>query len=650
LLLSVVQLAQSSDVGLNGGARSGDPRRRMSRIPLLNEPPLLDVERALRLAEDASELARRPLEERDRRRARLAFAVIGDAALMALETALDTGDPRVLAAALELAEEAPHELDRWERAFVDAADELLPDIASIDNRVRECARSKSERLRASTATALGPRALRAFRGEGDETDEEARRMLVELAEDPTPSVRAAAREALSGAAPPAWDALFDRDPLAARSAAEAVRLRAPLDRAAVALERGVRREGAAFAAAIAELPDELAGPLLDAWIRVPRAALAAEAEALIDRWLALDPDGARVEALVASADEDEIDHRLGPQIGAALQKQPHALTTCMRVARWMRPRDFAEQLAAIDLGKEILESGWPEDAAPTPLLELALGAPLARAAAEHAPAGDEDDLTRFTLLSTSISRPSLALLLDTLIEVLAAGCPGRWAPNNHVLRERLVNMAHPRLRALAEAWLHDEPERAGWALCHLIAGGHDPEHDPPPAALLAAAAVDPRLRPTMYAHAALRRGAAEPLRAQLAKGALPPGEAVELARTLLSIDQATLSNEEQAAIRVAREAIEDVEALSWAATLMPPHADAWTAEDQAFIERLIDAHGSDAAVTVRVALTLEKRGPDPALAALCERLLPVCYSDQLGLVKRALAVCRGERESIWTGR
>jgi hypothetical protein len=412
----------------------------------------------------------------------------------------------------------------------------------------------------------------------------------------------------------------------------------------------VRRELAAFAEAIAELPDDLAGPLLDAWIRVPRATSAAGAEALIERWVALDTDGARVEALLVKADVDEVDHRLGPQIGAALQKQPHALATCMRVARWMRPRDFAEHLAAVDLGKEILESGWPEDAAPTPLLELALGAPLAQAAAEQAPAGDEDDLTRFTLLCAAISRPSLALLLDTLIEVLAAGCPGRWAPNNHVLRDRLVDMAHPRLRALAEAWLHDGPERAGWALCHLIGGGHDAERDPPPAAILAAAAVDPRLRPAMFAHTALRRGAAEPLRAQLAKGELPPGEAVELARTLRMFDEATLSHDEQAAIRVAREALEDVEALSWAATFMPPRAAAWTADDHAFIERLIDAHGSDAGVTVRVALTLEKCGPDPALAALCERLLPVCYSVELGMVKRALAVCRGERESIWTGR
>ena len=246
-------------------------------------------------------------------------------------------------------------------------------------------------------------------------------------------------------------------------------------------------------------------------------------------------------------------------------------------------------------------------------------------------------------------------MLDALVEVMAAGCPGRWAPTAHVLKERLASMAHPRLRALAEAWLHDTPERAGWALQHLTAGGHDPEHDPPPAAILAAAAADPRLRPAMYAHAALRRGAAEALRAQLAEGALPPAEAVELARALSTIDKATLSDPEQAAIRVAREALAaldppDLDALSWAATLMPPDAAAWTAQDHGFLERLIDAHGADVAVTVRVALTLEKRGPDPALAALCERLLPVCYPDELGMVKKALAVCRGARENIWKDR
>jgi hypothetical protein len=325
----------------------------------------------------------------------------------------------------------------------------------------------------------------------------------------------------------------------------------------------------------------------------------------------------------------------------------------MRVARWMRPRDFGEHLPAIELGREILEHGWPPDADPTPLFELALGAPLPRAAAEEPPADDEHDLTRSVLLEIALApRPSLALVLDTLIDALIAGCPGRWSVTSHFLRDRLVEVAHPRLRALAEAWLHDGPESAGWALQHLIAGGHDPEHDPPPAAILAAAAADPRLRPAMYWHNALRRGAAEALRAQLAEGALPPAEAVELARALSTIDKATLSDPEQAAIRVAREALAaldppDLDALSWAATLMPPDAAAWTAQDHGFLERLIDAHGADVAVTVRVALTLEQRGPDAALAALCERLLPVCAPDERDVVKKALAVCRGERKNIW---
>src|SRR5690606_35890853 len=82
--------------------------------------------------------------------------------------------------------------------------------------------------------------------------------------------------------------------------------------------------------------------------------------------------------LVARATERRSDDAGGARIGAALARQPHAVAIGLRLARWMRPLDYREQMPAIELGNRILEHGWPPDADPAPLFELALGAPLPR--------------------------------------------------------------------------------------------------------------------------------------------------------------------------------------------------------------------------------------------------------------------------------
>lgn len=77
----------------------------MSRSPLPNEPPLLDAERALRLAEDARAFLQEPAEWAEDDGASLAITAAHDATLLALEVAIDSGDPHLFAATLDVAEE-----------------------------------------------------------------------------------------------------------------------------------------------------------------------------------------------------------------------------------------------------------------------------------------------------------------------------------------------------------------------------------------------------------------------------------------------------------------------------------------------------------------------------------------------------------------
>src|SRR5690606_35568289 len=84
----------------------GRSSRRMSRSSLPNEPPLLDPERDLRLAEDARAFLKSPGDWSSAEGSLLAWLVAQDAALLALEVAIDTKDPALLAATLELAEDS----------------------------------------------------------------------------------------------------------------------------------------------------------------------------------------------------------------------------------------------------------------------------------------------------------------------------------------------------------------------------------------------------------------------------------------------------------------------------------------------------------------------------------------------------------------
>ncbi len=568
-----------------------------SRERLPNEPPLLDPERAIRLAREATAFVDTPVEDFDERRD-LAVMTAMDAAHLALETAIDTGDPRVLDAALELAAQREQWWgeEHFEDEIASAADVILPAITAIDNLVRSCARSKSSFLRMYTARGLGSRALRSLRGESPEAeaevDAEAAGIVFALTKDRDADVRAAAREALGGAAPPAWATFFPRDPLASRPAAEAARLRGPLDRAAEALEEGVHEDAGPLADAIAELPDELVTPILDAWIRTDFVLRAANVTPLFERWIDLDPSGERTAAWLMGMRGERVDLEAGARLGAVLARRPteERRTIALRLARELPGLD-SEHYARVMNIEALVAHGWPPEADPTPLLEVALGVPIADAA------GTEDEEAEHigTLVRLALGASS-EMPIEPLIDALLTGMPGRWARVKHALQTRLLATPDPRLRAHAEALLREgEGAPLTWALRYLTGAGHDPLLDPPVERFLTDAARDPRLRAAMMGAASLRGPAERALRAQLAAGELPHGEMFSLARSLLEREGGSLRPEEWAAVRRARAALTSPRKRARMAALLPPYPE-WTEEDRAFVDALIEDHGADPVV------------------------------------------------------
>ena len=623
-----------------------------SRERLPNEPPLLEDERAIRLAEEATALFRAPgggLHELSR----LAVKSAMDAAHLALETAIDTGDPRVLDAALELATQRARGWgeERFEVEIALAASEIFPVLTTIDNRVRDCARSSSSFLRQLTAKGLGARALRSLRGESAEADAEvdaeAAGIVFALTKDKDADVRAAAREALGGAAPPAWATFFPRDPLATLPAAEAARLRSPLDRAAEALEEGVSKDAAPLAEAIAELPDELATPILDAWIRTPFSRRAENTTPLLERWLALDPDGERTVSWLRKLSSDDLDLESGARIGRLVKLLPtdHARAIRLRVAAFLAEDDDHAPYGSMN-AERLLEACWPDDADPTPLLELALGAPIAEAAALQEREEDAPPMSA-VIAKLALAPATLEVLLESLVDAFLAGMPGRWQRVKHEVEERVVAIAHPRLRAHAEALLREgEGAALTWALRYLTRGGHDPSVDPPVERFLEDAVRDPRLRAAMLKDGKLRAPANHLLRAQLTAGELPLDEVISVAASFHDAsDEASLRPEEWAVVRRARVQIEDPVDRASAVGLLPPFA-RWTAEDHAFVDSLIDDHGGDDGVAIRITVglvpSLSRTSPCPELVPLFERLLAQASPRAADFILPTLKSCRGE--------
>jgi len=595
-----------------------------SRERLPNEPPLLDPERAIRLAREATAFVNAPVERFDEQRD-LAVQMAMDAAHLALETAIDTGDPRVLDAALELAaqRESWWGEEHFEDEIASAAGVILPAITAIDNLVRSCARSKSSFLRMYTARGLGSRALRSLRGESPEAeaevDAEAAGIVFALTKDKDADVRAAAREALGGAAPPAWATFFPRDPLASRPAAEAARLRGPLDRAAEALEEGVRKDAGPLADAIAELPDELVTPILDAWIRTDFVLSAANVTPLFERWIDLDPSGERTAAWLMGMRGERVDLEAGARLGAVLARRPteERRTIALRLARELPGLD-SEHYARVMNIDALVANGWPPEADPTPLLELALGVPIAEAA------GTENEKTEHigTLVKLALDARS-DVPIEPLIDAFLTGMPGRWARLRHSLEERLLATADPRLRAHAEALLREgEGAPLTWALLYLTGAGHEPRLDPPVERLLANAARDPRLRAAMVRVESLREPAERALRAQLAAGELPHDEMFSLARSLLEREGGSLSPEEWAVVRRARAALTSPRKRARMTALLPRYPE-WTEEDRAFVDALIEDHGADPLVGAALWSNLTQYEEEPGwpeIDALIARL------------------------------
>ncbi len=626
----------------------------MTRVRLTQDPPLCTVEEAFTLLAQAKAFIEAPdaddfVRQESRPRRLLKHRAALDASLVAVEVAVDTGDPHLLSAALEGAQRAA-EWGRLERegTYATAVEEILPNLGAITNVVRDCAVSNSAVLRAAVAKGLGVRALRTLQGQGDAVDAEAARMVTALLSDGDPRVRQAARECLGGMAPPAWLAFFPSDPLASLSAAEAARLRAPLDAAAEALEKQRYGTEEEFERAIGALPDNLAVPILESWVRSKHALHQASA-ALLDRWLLGDEDGARVVRWFLEEERrDTYSH--SEKVARALRRAPRAqcIATCLRAARQLMELDQTSS-ASLALG-QFLEQAWPNDADRVPLLEIVFGMSLGEAARAE-PVTTSDEIHHdVTLLKCALGPgPGLDSLRDTLIEVFVAGAPGRWQANSWMLTKTVSSFVDPRLRAFAERQLATGDNQVTWALSYLTGAGHDPQVDPPIQHTLTQAIHHATTRSAILEAPELASKVKKQLRALLAREDFAPEELIQIAyRTggisMFSSDDSgfDFTDEEMRVIRAARVQLHNDTDVAVALQLLPPFP-AWTEKDYEFVTRAMHRFGNDGRVTITLA-TLFEKAASPKLLSLAEELSRIATRHAAPWAKRAVAACRPKQE------
>lgn len=620
----------------------------MPRIRLTQDPPLCSVEEAFTLLANAKAFIEQP-EDRNAFRVEsrqlrlLQYRAALDASLVAVEVATDTGDPHLLSAALEGAYDAA----RWDRleaeeTFAAAVEEILPRQPEITNRIRECARSRSPVIRAATAAGLGARALRSLQGQGDAVDAEAARIVVELMKDKDPEVRQRARESVAGMAPPAWLTFFPSDPLASRSASEAARLRAPLDAAAEALEKGIYLHTRAFMDAIAQLPDELAVPILEAWART-RGALSREgSDTLLERWLRGDDEGERLLRWLLDGKHEEALINV-EKAGVALQRAPHAqrIASCLRIAHALVRSEANMREYQLS---QVLTHAWPRDVDRTQLLEIALGTSLQEAS--NTPALQRNNAAIFQLVM--IPGPGLETVKSALIEAYLAGAPGRWQSTAFQLEKAALTMRDARLRAHAERQLSEGGKGVTWALEYLTGVGHDPATDPPVAQILLTAIQDAATRAVITKVPALVEKVKQPLRAMILQPGLAPEEVVNLAAFAGAATEAPrkgsrydFTEDEMRAICAARVLLENDSDVVVALNTLPEFS-GWTESDYAFVEDTIRRFGSG-----RVAIILAgvfEKAASPKLLPLAEELLRVASPHALVWARRAVKACRAKQE------
>lgn len=619
----------------------------MPRIRLTQDPPLCSVEEAFTLLANAKAFIEQP-EDRNvfrvesRQLRLLKYRAALDASLVAVEVATDTGDPHLLSAALEGAYDAA----KWDRleseeTFAAAVEEILPQQPEITNRIRECARSKSPVIRGATAAGLGARALRSLQGQGDAVDAEAARIVVALMKDRDPEVRQKARESVAGMAPPAWLTFFPSDPLASRSASEAARLRGPLDAAAEALEKGIYHHTGAFMEAIAQLPDELALPILEAWARTRGALSLDGAATLLERWLCGDEEGERLLRWLLDAKHEEALLNVA-KAAEALQRMPRAqvIASCLRLARaFTRSEADVRQYHL----SQVLSHAWPRDADRTPLLEIALGTSLQEAS--NTPALQRNDAAIFQVVMAP--GPGLEALKDVLIEAYLAGAPGRWRSTAFQLEKLALTLRDPRLRAYAERQLREGGDSVAWALEYLTGSGHDPATDPPVAQILVTAIQDAATRAVITKVPALVEKVKQPLRAMILQPGLAPEEVVNLAAFAGAASGAPrgsrydFTEDEMRAICAARLLLENDSDVVVALNTLPEFS-GWTESDHAFVENTIRRFGSG-----RVAIILAgvfEKAASPKLLPLAEELLRLAPPYALVWARRAVKACRAKQE------
>ncbi|UJR81891.1 hypothetical protein [Sandaracinus amylolyticus] len=360
--------------------------------------------------------------------------------------------------------------------------------------------------------------------------EHARDALDQLAGDPHPTVRRAARARLQPT-PPWWHRILDADPepaLDEPARAALARLRAALELEPYPLSKQPAGEVVEAAAA---LPDPLAIALL-----TTLAAGAGARESTLT-WLtaaASRPGSAAavIRALRAWSGETfmilgkldplaSIDRARRIELGVALAD---ALLAA-RAAAHERSDDDVQYALARAFG-----AVWPRDADPSVPFAVLLGGALA-GAADREPASWR--ITHPVEAAIDPAHPALEAHRELIVEALRRGKPGAWAAMPHAIEQRFAPALRAERRERARLDLAG-PDRAAQiaAIDGLLGDLHDPEADPPVARLATSLYRDPATRSALLRSRRATPGVLRAARADLVAGALDALQAAGVIRAI----------------------------------------------------------------------------------------------------------------------
>jgi hypothetical protein len=401
---------------------------------------------------------------------------------------------------------------------------LVVGVPQSPTVLRSLSLSKSAAIRLAVVSGLEP--------EGEEQIA----ILRERARDTDPKISHIAREKLGARfAPPWWEGVFPRDPLAGLTPQVAADIGPRLERTVALIQApGDKMRGGKWdelVMVISELPQRLALQAVMAYFRRTDAfAHVPTCQKLALMLLDLDSDGREAAGLVARWGKDEKSGaakilKLGEFLAEGDPARRQVL--CLKLIPLIQDKGGNTNPTIVLYLPKTIGKLWPAEADPRPVLEAILSVTLEEAEAllegEEVSSKDEG-VVHWRADLVEKCQLDLGPHLDLLVRVHEAGYPGLWSRIAGKMSLLLGQLRDPRLRRVAERKLFSGEKPSPWALAYLIGPGYDPERDVPPREFLRRALSDPKLRPVVFQTKDLLFKVLHEARAELRAGTLTPEE------------------------------------------------------------------------------------------------------------------------------